>query len=124
MAFPVTARTRRICDLYREAIERGEDEGSVVGELAAMHDILRPAIWKALRSGGVLPPYRTKREGGDGRPLGGGVAGFTERRATASAGWKARREASMPEPVFRDPCPMCEVRADIGCRHRPRQVMP
>lgn len=27
------------------------------------------------------------------------------------------REEELPPPVFRDPCPRCGVRADIGCPH-------
>lgn len=114
----VTARTALICTTYRKALAAGEDSTAVVGELAAANDVQRPAIWKALRRGGVLPPYAPKSEHGQGRPIGGGVSGYTElRRANMQS--RQTRKIQMDETprVDRDPCPRCGVRRDFGCNH-------
>lgn len=102
----VTARTALICSTYRKALAAGEDSTAVVGELAAANDVQRPAIWKALRRGGVLPPYAPKSEHGQGR-----------RRANTQS-WQTRKLQMDETPrVDRDPCPRCGVRRDFGCNH-------
>lgn len=118
----LTGKTKAICETYVKAMDRGESERDVVGQLSAAHDVRRPSIWKALRLGGVLPPYGESREGGKGRPKGGGVAGYSEDRRAKAVEATERRQPE-PDPslyVNRDPCPFCQVRADIGCRHSGR----
>lgn len=110
---------RTICEFFRRRIREGERPGTAVAELAARHDVQRPAIWKSLRKGGVIAPYAPRQNGGRGRPRGGGEPGYSEQRREKSM---AYREAIRIEPradqyVDRDPCERCGVRHDIGCKH-------
>lgn len=84
-------RTLRICDLWK----RGCD----AHQIAEIFGVQRPAVYKALRRGGLLPPYR-----------------HGERRKSPP-----RPELPQSEPNFttRDPCPRCGIRRDLGCNHRP-----
>jgi len=108
------ARCVRMCDAYRRGVP--------VKEIAADFGVQNPAVWKALRRGGVLPPYTPSTTGTGGRPKGGGIPGYTDTRLAKSAAHIARIEASRPaipdSRVDRDPCFMCGVRGDIGCIHR------
>ena len=110
-----TERTREICRLYREGVK--------VPQIAARFGVLNPAIYKQLRAGGVLPPYRPSLRGGQGRPKGGGTPGYTAQRLARSAGAVAGREGRQPPPpgalVDRDPCSRCGTRGDLPCAHRP-----
>lgn len=92
----VSGRTFRMCALYERGVE--------VGEIAAEFGVQRPAVWKALRRGGLLPPYKSKASAGRGRPRKPKVA---------------LAETSPIVIVDRDPCLMCGTRGDVGCRHRP-----
>lgn len=114
-----TLRARTICEAFLKRISSGALSGDVVGELAAKHDVQRPAIWKSLRSGGVLAPYGSKENGGNGRPLGGGCNGYSTRRRERSikTAEERRPEPSPEQFVDRDPCPRCGVRRDYGCSH-------
>lgn len=94
----MTPKTIATCEAYRRAINAGEGTVEAVSQLARMHNVNNPAIYKRLRSGGVLPPYRTARP-------------RVYNRAP-------EKPVNTPEPVNRDPCPYCNVRADIGCRHQ------
>lgn len=113
----VPARVRRICEAFIRAIEGGETKGAAVAQLAAQHDVQRPAIWKTLRAGGVVPPYKARDEGGQGRPIGGGTPGYTTKRRERALAVAEQR--SQPNIVFvdRDPCKLCGVRGDLGCAH-------
>lgn len=93
------------CELYSKAIAAGEDPSEVVGELAVLYGVQRPAIWRRLITGGLRPPY-----------------GHSEKRSRRKS--RARRPSSevekerMAQPrVDRDPCQRCGVRRDIGCYH-------
>ena len=115
MIVPDPNRTARMCAAYKA--------GMPVREIANKFEVQNPAVWKALRRGGVLPPYQPSVRGRGGRPKGGGVSGYTESRLKRSADSIAATEAREPprpdlEPVDRDPCFMCGIRADIGCKHR------
>jgi DNA-binding MarR family transcriptional regulator len=114
-----SAKTRATCEAFMHAIASGATSREAVADLAARYDVQRPAIWKRLRDGGVISPYASKRDGGQGRPLGGGQAGYTDRRRDKCAALaESRRIEPSPEQfVDRDSCPRCGVRADIGCRH-------
>jgi hypothetical protein len=117
MSRGVTEQTRAICSEYTAAIGRGAHDGATVERLAVIYDVQRPAIWKALRSGGALPPYQPHREGGKGRPKGGGKPGYTEARRYKRQD-SGTRLADVPEPVpSRDPCPRCGARGDYPCGH-------
>lgn len=94
--------TARTCEMYSAAIACGEAPGDVVGELATMYGVQRPAIWRRLRAGRLLPPY------GSGRRIG------NPRRKSPTEADDAR--SAMPR-VDRDPCPRCGVRHDVGCNH-------
>lgn len=115
----VTSRCRLICEAFVRGISAGELSRTIVSELAARFDVQRPAIWKALRVGGVLAPYAPRQDGGAGRPLGGGEPGYTEHRRERSVEVAIARRPEFPPEQFvdRDPCPRCGVRGDIGCSH-------
>jgi hypothetical protein len=114
----VTPRLRAICETFLRRIKDGVGSQVAVGELAAMHDVQRPAIWKSLRSGGVIAPYAPSLKGGKGRPRGGGEPGYSHRRREKSlACSEARNEPRSDQYVDRDPCPRCGVRGDYGCAH-------
>ena len=109
----MTARTAQMCAAYKS--------GEPVKEIANRFGVQNPAVWKALRRGGVLPPYQPKREGKGGRPVGGGNAGYSALRLQKSVAAISAREGRQPVPsifVDRDPCGFCGVRGDIGCRHK------
>lgn len=96
------ADTLRTCEIYTRSIALGEDARDVVEQLATWFNVKKPAIYKRLRQGGALPPY--KHPGGTGR----NAAGIR----------RERKEIVLPPPVpCRDPCPRCGVRRDIGCHH-------
>lgn len=102
---------------YAEMYKRG----TPVGEIAASFGVQRPAVWRGLRSAGVLPPYNPRKPGGAGRPKGGGQPGYTLRRLEAERERVAAKQADyasiMATAVDRDPCPRCGVRRDLGCPH-------
>ena len=116
----IRADTLADCQMYRKAVAAGEHPSSIVGELAAMHGVQRPAIWRRLRSGGVLPPYVARVQNGRGRPVGAGEPGYTNNRRKKAVEVAAQRAAAdeMLHFVDRDPCFLCGVRADLGCAHR------
>jgi hypothetical protein len=94
--------TARTCEMYSVAINAGEEPSMVVGELASMYGVNRPAIWRRLRAGGVLPRYKT------------GHRVRSKRHRTPTECEAARLD--LPR-VDRDPCPRCGVRRDLGCEH-------
>lgn len=102
-------RTESMCDLYRRGIP--------VGSIAAQFDVQRPAVWKALRRGGVLPDYKPRKPMGPGRPVGGGEPGYQENRRSRALAKIERRDEAAPAPVNREPCHRCGARGDIGCLH-------
>jgi hypothetical protein len=89
------------CDAYRRMLSAGGDPSEIVSGLAAFHGVNRPAIWKRLRSGGVLPPYRS----------GTGIRRLRRTNLEIDA------ERNQQPRVDRDPCPRCGVRRDVGCAH-------
>lgn len=101
-------------------IAAGEPQREVIADLAGMHDVQRPAIWKALRAGGVVAPYAPKDTRGPGRPTGGGQPGYTAERSAIARTAAERREdhmiSSRPAPL--EPCGRCGTRADVGCVHQ------
>lgn len=102
MTIPISDRAKRTCETFLRDRAAGQCASDIVGRLAANEGVRRPAIWRRLRSGGALPPYRNKE------PMGHKAAGLPrEHRAFVVAGYK----------VDRDPCQRCGVRADIGCGH-------
>lgn len=44
--------------------------------------------------------------------------GSMEREYTRAAILMAEKEAALSRVVYRDPCPLCGVRGDLGCNHR------
>lgn len=105
MTTAISDATRRTCEIYSRAIAGGESEREVIGYLAAQYGVNRPAIWRRLRSGGVLPGYHRRENMG--------------RRAAGIAKPTIQSERIVPPtlPVDRDPCQRCGVRRDIGCNH-------
>lgn len=101
---PLSPRTERICELYKKAVSCGEDGSDVVGYLAAMEGVQRPAIYKRLRQGGLLPPYPSDQRPRRYQPY----IPRLERKVV-------HRE--MPPRVYRDPCPRCGARGDVECGH-------
>lgn len=115
----ISEETKAICQAYEALVASGGDVAAFVGEWSAALGIQRPAVWKRLRNGGAIAAYQPRREGGKGRPLGGGVPGYTaQRNEKALAAAEARDATAKKAPrVHRDPCPRCGVRSDIGCEH-------
>lgn len=107
-------RAARMSELFKK--------GMPVSEIASKFDVQNPAVWKALRRTGTLPPYAPSRDGRGGRPKGGGKPGYTDRRLEKSAAHISRVEAGQPPTpsgyTDRDPCWRCGVRADVACPHR------
>jgi hypothetical protein len=110
----ISDKIRRTCDLFSRAIAAGEDRSDVVGQLAAADGVERPAIWRRLRTGGVLPPYKTART----KEYSASYAD-KNRREIASAKLRAQLKASLEATprASRDPCPRCGTRGDVGCSH-------
>ena len=110
----VSTRTHQMCQHYQR--------GMPVSEIATKFGVQNPAVWKALRRGGIIAPYKAKKAGGPGRPIGGGLPGYTEKRLAKSAAYISAKESrEPPRPlvvVDRTPCPRCGVRGDIGCSHQ------
>lgn len=98
----------------------------IVADLASQFDVQRPAVRKALRSGGALPPWNPKRTDGPGRPVGGGEppdpAALERARVEKLQREQERLDRMRPAPV--EPCGRCGVRADVGCKHRPAEGPP
>lgn len=117
-------QTLHICEVGRNVLASGGDLGVAVAALADKYGVQRPAIYKSLRTGGVLPPYKERKDGGKGRPVGGGVRGYTERRRRTHSEIKSAFEAKAEQlRVNRDPCTYCGVRVDVGCRHVLREAL-
>jgi hypothetical protein len=93
--------TKRTCDEYSRQAAMGGDPCEIVTALCVVHSVQRPAIWRRLRIGGVLPPYRAR---------------LVPRNARRSSLEIAREKDAGPR-VDRDPCPRCGVRRDYGCNH-------
>lgn len=92
--------TRQRCEAFVRAFKAGADPGAIVAQLAEAGGVQRPAIWRALRSGGLLPEKLRAPVRGRKSPTPAASETFQTAAATS-----------------RDPCPRCEVRGDIGCRH-------
>ncbi len=92
-------KDRYIGETYRRRVLGGEDPQVVVGQLAERRGLKRPAIHKALRRAGVLPPYQ-------------------KHGSHCPGPQPAQAPKETPRPVNRDACPYCATRADVGCRHQ------
>lgn len=101
---------RRVCTAYTEALKRGKNIEQVIGWLAEIEEVGRPAIWKRLRAGGIVSPY--KKGGSGGRPRAPSILPRYKKQDSGN-----RRMGSLPPVVSRDPCPRCGVRGDIACGH-------
>ena len=99
----MNAAVERTCREYKRLLAAGEEPGDIVGWLAQEAGVNRPAIWKRLRAGGLIPGYK-QRPHQPYRNRTRGVA-FTPK--------------VLPPAVDRDPCPRCGTRRDIGCEHSP-----
>jgi hypothetical protein len=95
-------QTQSTCAIYSAAIAAGENPSDVVGELASSAGVNRPAIWKRLRAGGIIPPYRNK---------------LANTRATRRTNLQLAQAARGMARVERDPCPRCGCRGDYPCGH-------
>lgn len=102
-------KVRRTCDIFERAVKAGADRSAIVRELAIVEGVQRPAIWRRLRSGGVLPPYS---------PSGHSKSYLDKNlqcRKAAEQRMAARLALESAPRVDRDPCPRCGVRRDVGC---------
>lgn len=97
----LTHATRSVCETFVRAIAAGEPQNDIVRELANREGVQRPAIFRRLRTGGVLTPYKP------GKPKGRRNARFAD----------VQPQLDLPAAVDRDPCPRCGVRGDFGCAH-------
>jgi hypothetical protein len=104
---PLQPRTIAICDRFRALKQEGNDDKEIVGELATHYGVKRPLVWKALRSGKVVPPFRPNPDR---------VRMPSSDPSLESA---SRQRAAALRPMVEPPCPRCNVRADIGCKHQP-----
>lgn len=99
------SRAAEMAALYRADVP--------VDAIANQFNVHRPAVYKALRRVGVLPPYA---EGRKHPPRKKKIY-----EPSPSAGHITRREIAPREPILipdRTPCIKCGVRADIGCKHQ------
>jgi hypothetical protein len=94
--------TKTLCLAFDRCVATGGDTTTLVREWAEMLGVQRPAIWRRLRSGGSLPPYKSS-----GRTI--------PRRPRAKT--LEEQFEPLPPTVNRDPCLRCGVRADVGCKH-------
>lgn len=117
MSRMTAVETAELCATFKRRRADGETESAIVRDLSADYEIQRPAVWKALRRGGVIPPYNPKQPDGQGRPLGGGQLGWTRRRTEQSLATK-KREADRGLPAPLEACGWCGTRADVGCAHQ------
>lgn len=88
------------CEAFLRAFSKGEEPGTIVGQLAEQRGVTKPSIWRSLRSGGLLPPYQSR-----------------DAKRTAQEQHLPPLPRSSPAAVSRDGCPRCGVRGDIGCKH-------
>jgi hypothetical protein len=102
MNAPDLQRRERVCKMFADKVP--------VKDIAEVFGVQPPAIWRALRRYGILPPYQRRTDGGRGpRP---------KRRMDDISGAASNiDDFDLPPRVERDPCPRCGVRADIGCQH-------
>lgn len=77
-----------------------------VRDIAAEFGVKRPAVYKALRSTGAMPPYGAARAEPASPP---------QRRGSR----QPRLDPALI--VSRDPCFRCGARGDLGCAHSPSQ---
>lgn len=97
------SRAREMAALYSAEVP--------IQVIANQFGVLRPAVYKALRRVGVLPPY------------GEGKKHPPRKRYEPSTGGNhaVRGPIKACEPILiadRTPCPRCGVRADFGCKHQ------
>ena len=115
---PHTPKTEAICAVYRTRVGAGEKERDVVRSLAVDYDVQRPAIWKQLRAGGVVPAYKPKVEGYSGRPKGGGTPGFTAKRTAASLAHSLKQPERI-STISAGPAACLRCGSRFGCKHMP-----
>ena len=84
-------RAEAMTAMYRRGVE--------VRDIAERFGVQSPAVWRALRRTGELPPYKKLKTG----------------RRAAGVCRESTSFQVLGERVSRDPCPRCGVRADIGC---------
>lgn len=89
--------------------------GAPVDDIARQFGVQSPAVYKALRRTGALPPYGKRA----GTKLGEGPTG----RAAANLP-REKPAVRLCQRVERDPCTFCGVRGDIGCQHQRRSALP
>lgn len=100
-------RAERMTEMFRR--------GACPADIAIQFGVQSPAVYKALRRTGALPPYRIRPE----TKLGGGRVG----RQAAGLGNEKRLEVQDRPRVSRDPCFLCGVRGDVGCKHQRRAAI-
>jgi hypothetical protein len=103
MTVTVSEDTLRTAAAYREALASGADPQTAVHRIAAAFSLRRDVVRSRLRRQGLYG--RPEFEKGMGRHCAG----------LKDADWAADRIIPPTEPVHRDPCQRCGVRADIGC---------
>jgi hypothetical protein len=96
---------QQTCDTFLRSVRLGSTVPEAVGQIAETEGVQRPAVWRRLRSGGVLAPIRA-------------YTGKRLRRTNA----EIFTDAVDAVRVDRDPCQRCGVRHDIGCKHNPAPV--
>lgn len=107
----------RTCESYTKRLAAGETDREAVAALAAEAGVQRPAIWRRLRSGGVLAPYTKLPEDAASkrRRYHRDQSSLSDRIA------EPPRNVRVPQDVVRierpvAPCWFCGERE--GCRHR------
>lgn len=105
-----TQQTRSICAHYKAQRGSGDDQSVVIANLAEMFGVLRPAIRRHLRLGGIDLSDNARNLGqADGK------------QDDVPPSREAVRAFDRPSsiPASSEPCPRCGVRADVGCKHQP-----
>jgi hypothetical protein len=85
-------------------------DGMDVHTIAEAFGTQRPAIYRAFHSEGYSTPLMRRRQEQPSHYL---PADYHPRRGHVRP--TVKRDEVLPDPVYRDPCTRCGVRADIGC---------
>jgi hypothetical protein len=94
----IAERDQRIFAMFRE----GRDAGAI----SQVVGVARCSVWRALRRGGLMPPYNVRKPRAP-----------RNRRARALEIIAEQNALIETLRVSRDPCPRCGVRQDFGCAH-------
>lgn len=96
-------------ELYHKFVAEGVPHGQVVRKISDCLQIETAAVRRRLVKAGLWE-VKKGRTGRNTSPPRHQVSGAR------------RNDENMPDPVYRDPCPRCGVRAEVGCRHAHNEI--